>query len=88
MIRCPNCGRRTSGDYCQWCKYPVLRGKSTHIGSQGQAKTQAVQSAKEQAKREAEAAKQAQLAEKQAKIQAELAAKEQAKKEAEAVKKQ
>jgi len=26
MVRCPNCGQTTSGDYCQWCGYPVLAG--------------------------------------------------------------
>ena len=24
MIQCPNCDQETSGDYCQWCKYPIL----------------------------------------------------------------
>jgi hypothetical protein len=28
MVRCPNCGRTTDGDYCQWCGYPVLAGGS------------------------------------------------------------
>jgi hypothetical protein len=28
MGRCPNCGRTTDGDYCQWCGYPVLAGGS------------------------------------------------------------
>ncbi len=26
MVRCPNCGQKTSGDYCQWCKLPILNG--------------------------------------------------------------
>ncbi len=26
MVRCPNCGQETSGDYCEWCKYPILSG--------------------------------------------------------------
>ena len=26
MIRCPNCGRKTDDDECQWCHYPILRG--------------------------------------------------------------
>ena len=26
MVRCPNCGQKTSGDYCQWCNYPILKG--------------------------------------------------------------
>ena len=25
MVRCPNCGQKTSGDYCQWCNYPILK---------------------------------------------------------------
>lgn len=25
MAKCPNCGQETSGDYCQWCKYPVIK---------------------------------------------------------------
>jgi len=26
MTKCPNCGRKTySGDYCQWCHYPLVR---------------------------------------------------------------
>lgn len=27
MVRCPSCGQKTSGDYCQWCCYPILRGR-------------------------------------------------------------
>jgi len=23
MVRCPNCDQETSGEYCQWCKYPL-----------------------------------------------------------------
>ena len=26
MVRCPNCGQKTEGDYCRWCGYPVLGG--------------------------------------------------------------
>ena len=29
MVRCPNCGQQTSGDYCQWCNYPILKGDPT-----------------------------------------------------------
>jgi len=25
MAKCSNCGQKTSGDYCQWCNYPILR---------------------------------------------------------------
>lgn len=28
MVRCPNCGQKTSGDYCQYCKSPILSGGS------------------------------------------------------------
>jgi MFS family permease len=31
MVRCPNCGRRTEGDYCQWCGYPVLAGSRQRV---------------------------------------------------------
>jgi len=27
MVRCPNCGQETEGDSCQWCHYPILKGK-------------------------------------------------------------
>ena len=26
MVRCPNCGQKTSGDHCQYCKYPIVKG--------------------------------------------------------------
>ena len=29
MVRCPNCGQETSGDSCQYCKHPILRGSQT-----------------------------------------------------------
>jgi Zn finger protein HypA/HybF involved in hydrogenase expression len=32
MVRCPNCGQKTSGDYCQWCNYPILRGSPRRFG--------------------------------------------------------
>jgi NarL family two-component system response regulator LiaR len=25
VIKCPNCGQKTYGDSCQWCKYPIIR---------------------------------------------------------------
>ena len=31
MVRCPNCGQTTGGDYCQWCGYPVLAGGSGRV---------------------------------------------------------
>ena len=24
-VKCQNCGRKTTGDHCQWCGYPVIR---------------------------------------------------------------
>ena len=51
MFRCPNCGLKASGDYCQWCHYPVLRGKPTRGRK---AKKQADIAAKEKARQEAE----------------------------------
>ncbi len=27
MFTCPNCGQKTEGDTCQWCHYPILKGK-------------------------------------------------------------
>ena len=24
MVKCPNCGQKTCGDSCQWCKYPLI----------------------------------------------------------------
>ena len=25
-MKCPNCGKKTSGDHCQYCRYPILNG--------------------------------------------------------------
>ncbi len=84
MVRCPNCGRKTSGDSCQWCKYPIPKGSQTRhrIAKQAenQAKIEAKLATKEQARKEAEEARIAKQTEKQAKIEAKLAAKEQARK--------
>ena len=27
MAKCPNCGQKTKGDFCQWCGYPLKRGR-------------------------------------------------------------
>ena len=54
MVTCPNCGQKTSGDYCHLCNYPILRGsKVRHRKLKRQAKKQARLEAKEKAKREA-----------------------------------
>ena len=66
-IRCPNCGLKASGDYCQWCHYPILRGKPT----KGQ-----------KAKKQAEKARKAKETEKWAKIEAERTGKEKVRQEA------
>ncbi len=86
MVRCPNCGQKTKGDFCQWCGYPIMRGRP--VRGQG-----AKRKAEEKAKKEAERAKgrarlvRGQRAEREAKEkakkEAELEAKEKAKKEAE-----
>ena len=26
MVKCPNCGQKTIGDYCQYCNYSILKG--------------------------------------------------------------
>jgi len=31
-IRCPNCGRKSEGDFCQWCRYPLLGGRPPGLG--------------------------------------------------------
>jgi len=88
MARCPNCGQKTRGDYCQWCNYPILKGHPVRRRKAKRlAKKQAELEAKEKAKREAEEAKKAKEAERLAKKQAELEAKEKAKREAEEAKK-
>ena len=71
-VRCPNCGLKASGDYCQWCYYPILRGRPTRG-----------RKAKQQ---EAIEAKKAEETEKRAKIEAERAAKEKVRQEAIAAK--
>jgi len=77
MMRCPNCGQRTSGGDCQWCKYPILKGRQK----------EAEAAAREKAKQEVEEARRAKEAEKQAKKkEAEAAAREKAKQEAEKAK--
>ena len=88
MVKCPNCGQQTSGDYCQYCNFPILRRRRVrHVKSRKQSKKEADLVTKEKARREAEEPKKAKEAEKQAKKQAELAAKEKAEREAEEAKK-
>jgi len=96
MARCPNCGQKTtgSGDYCQYCHYPVLAGSRARQRraqllarkqaeeAQKRAKVEAEREAKEKAKRDVEEAKKAQEAEKLAEAEAEREAKEKAKRDA------
>ncbi|GAF93793.1 unnamed protein product, partial [marine sediment metagenome] len=75
MARCPNCGRRTSGDSCEWCNYPIPRVKQLRRRkARKQAAEETALAAKEQAQKEAEDARKAR--------EAELAAREQAQEEA------
>ncbi len=66
MVRCPNCGQKTSGGYCQYCNYPILR--SRRIRHRKAKKTEEV---RKQAEKDAElaakekAAKEAEEVEKQ-----------------------
>ncbi len=58
MFRCPNCGLKASGDYCQWCHYPILRG----VPKRGRkSKKQEAAEARERAQREAVEAKEAEV---------------------------
>ena len=77
MVRCPNCGQETSGGDCQWCKYPILKGRQK----------EAEIAAREKAKQEVEEAKKAKEAEKQARKEAVVTAREKAKREAEEARK-
>ena len=73
MFRCPNCGLKASGDYCQWCHYPILSG----VPKKGRkSKKQEAIAAKEKKKQDAIEAKKAKEAEKQAKKEAKLATEE------------
>jgi len=65
MVTCLNCGQKASGDYCQCCKYPILRGSlAGSREAERRAKREAKLAAKEQAKREAIEARKAQEAKK------------------------
>ena len=92
MPKCPNCGQRTDGDFCQWCGYPIIGDNSVR---QTQAKKETERVAEEGAMRETEEAKErahreakeARLAEAKTKREAEKAANERAMREAEETKK-
>ena len=74
MPKCPNCGQRTKGDFCQWCGYPIMKGDS--------AAKKAEKEAKEREKREADEARKAKEAARKAEREAKQAAKEREKREA------
>ena len=78
MVRCPNCGRSTSGDYCQWCNYPILKRR---VKRRQKAKATDL-AAREKARQDALDAKKAKQAEEEAKKQADLAAREKARQDA------
>jgi flagellar biosynthesis GTPase FlhF len=93
---CPNCGQETTGDFCKWCGYPIMKGNLVRRQrvnreakkAKGKTEGEAELAAKEKAKREARKAKERakRKAEGEAKRAeekaAELAAKEKAKREA------
>jgi chemotaxis protein histidine kinase CheA len=92
---CPNCGRETTGDLCQWCGYPIVKGslikrqrlRKDAEGAEEKAKEEAKE-AEERTKREVEEvkeAKQAKGAKEKTKAEAKEA-KEKAKREAEKAK--
>ena len=84
MFRCPNCGRKTSGDSCRWCKYPILKGTPTRPRyAEKQAKKQAEREAREKAKQKVEEVKKAREADRQAQKEAEIEAREKARQDAE-----
>jgi hypothetical protein len=49
---CPNCGQETTDDFCQWCGYPLMKGRPVR-------RQKAKKEAEEKVKREAEEAKKA-----------------------------
>ena len=78
---------KTSGDNCQWCKYPILEGRVARRRKiQKQAKREAGLAAKEEAKRKTEDTRKAKEAQKQAEKEAKLAAKEVTNREAQEAK--
>ena len=84
MIRCPNCGQKTSGEFCQWCKYPLPKRRPVRFRRvQKRAELEARLAAKEDAQKKVEEERQAREARRQAEQQAKLAAKEEAQKKAE-----
>ena len=56
IVKCPNYSQKTSGDYCRWCGYPILRSRPIKRRRMDrQAKIEAEQAAKE-AKKQATSA--------------------------------
>ena len=77
MVKCPNCGRKTSGDYCQWCGSPIPERSLGAWRRRGRTRKEV----------EARAKKEAGETEKRVRKEAEQFAGAQAKKEAEEWKK-
>ncbi|MBM2825752.1 MAG: hypothetical protein HW402_1416, partial [Dehalococcoidales bacterium] len=83
MAQCPNCGQETKGDFCEWCGYPLVKGRPARKAGLG-----------ERTKQEAETARKARITELKAKLDArkqgklaEKATKERTKQEAETARK-
>ena len=56
MFKCPNCGRTTSGDYCQWCEFPIQReAKEAQKWERKEAVKEAIARVKWEAKKAREA---------------------------------
>ena len=96
MVKCPNCGQETSGGDCQWCNYPILKGRQEEAKrakmAEKQAKRQeaidarekarqAAIDAREKARQEAKETRRTKAA-KEAEKQAAIDAREKAKQEA------
>ena len=72
MIKCPNCGRTTTGISCQWCNCPIIRDRTTIL-------RKAKLAAREEAKRKSDEARQAKETRQKTAEEAKLAAREEAK---------
>jgi len=91
MAICPNCGQKTSGDYCQFCNYPILRpstarrqraleaGRAREAEKKANEYLEEIESIYEKLKEEI---KKAREAEKEAREKAEREAEERAREEA------
>ncbi len=79
MAKCPLCGQKSSGNYCQWCKYPILRGRPIRRRkTRRRAEEEARPVAKGEARRKVEEAQKGGETKKRAEEKAWPAAKEEA----------